>query len=278
MKIIRSARAMQKLALLLKKKKKLAVVPTMGFLHDGHLSLVKKAKSIADIVIVTIFVNPMQFGQNEDLSKYPRDERGDLAKLKTAKTDYVFIPKNTDMYPDDFQTSVTVKRISKPLCGQFRPTHFEGVATIVTKLFCITQPDIAVFGKKDYQQFRLIQQLIQDLNLPIKLIGAPTQREKSGLALSSRNSYLSSENKTKAAQIYQALRAVKNACQNGLTDIEAAKKMFGSELDQTAFAIQYAECLDRNTLAELPRIALGKTVMAVAVYLAGTRLIDNIEI
>lgn len=279
MKTIRSIAAMQKLALKLKFKKSIAIVPTMGFLHDGHLSLVKKAKLLADIVVVTIFVNPIQFGKNEDLSTYPRDERGDLAKLKSVKADYVFIPTPAAMYPETFQTTVSCGTITKPLCGAFRPTHFDGVATVVTKLFNIVQPDIAVFGKKDYQQYLVIKQFIHDLNLPIRLVGAPTQREKSGLAMSSRNKYLSPENKAKAALIYKSLSAVKKACQNGLTDIDAARVLFRSELAQASgFEIQYAECLDRNTLAPLPHIRNGKTLMAVAVYLAGTRLIDNIEL
>ena len=210
MKTVRSIKAMQSVVRKLAAGgKKIGLVPTMGFLHDGHLALIKRAKRDADIVIVTIFVNPAQFAPTEDLSKYPRDEKGDLKKIKSAGGDFVFIPKAEDIYPDDFQTYVTVEDVTRTLEGASRPTHFRGVTTIVAKLFNITRPDVAVFGMKDYQQAIVLRQMTKDLGYPIRFVIAPTVRERDGLAMSSRNKYFSPQQRPEALCLYFALRTAK---------------------------------------------------------------------
>lgn len=276
MKIIRSVSQMQKICLALKKTRKIAVVPTMGALHDGHLSLVKIAQKKADVVIVTIFVNPTQFGKNEDLAKYPHDEKGDLQKLGKLKVDYVFMPKSWDMYPKNFQTVVSVEKVSRGLCGSSRPGHFEGVATVVLKLLQITQSDFAIFGKKDFQQLKVIERLVSDLNIPVKIVAAPIVREEDGLALSSRNRYLSDDERKLALFLSRGLKRVQEACRGQKITAKRMRQIF---LDQkpknNKIKIDYVECLDSTTFKPLQKYLRGQTLVAVAAWVGKTRLIDN---
>ena len=247
-------------------RNKIALVPTMGALHEGHISLVDIAKQYADSVVVSIFVNPTQFGANEDFSKYPRTEQADLEKLENAGVAVVYIPSVEEIYAQDAATSVHVADISKELCGATRVGHFDGVATIVTKLFMQTQPDYAVFGEKDYQQLHIIKQFTRDLDIPVKIIPAPIMREVDGLAMSSRNRYLSESERGIAGIFYKTLQEIAN----GL-DIETAK----SQLLAAGFAkIDYIELRDAVTLK--PTDKKQNSRLLAAVFLGKTRLLDNI--
>ncbi len=211
MEVIRNIRKMQTRSRgLAVEGKRIGIVPTMGFLHEGHLSLIRRAKKLSDVVVTTIFVNPTQFAPNEDLKKYPRDEKGDVAKIKKAGGDIVFIPKAGDMYPADYQTYVDVENLTRTLEGAVRPGHFRGVTTVVAKLFNIIRPDVAVFGMKDYQQAVVIRQMVKDLDYPVKIVVAPTVREKDGLAMSSRNKYFTPEQRKEAVCLYAALIVARN--------------------------------------------------------------------
>lgn len=277
MKIISSPKAIQKICLQFKKKNKsIAVVPTMGFLHEGHIKLMHEARKKAAIVILTIFVNPTQFGPNEDLSRYPRDEKGDLAKAKKAGVDFVFMPKPADMYPEGYETYVEVLNASQKLCGEKRPGHFRGVATIVTKLFNITQPDMAFFGLKDFQQFAVIRRMVENLNFPIKLFGVPTVREKDGLAKSSRNVYLSDDERVRALSISRGLSKIKEAVKAGEKNIATLLKILESEIQNSnPTKIDYIEAMDAKTIGPASQYVKGNTLFAVAVFYGKTRLIDN---
>lgn len=252
------------------------LVPTMGYLHDGHLSLVKRAIAENDHVIVTIFVNPSQFGPNEDLAKYPRDIPADLEKIEKAGDSLVWMPSADEIYPDDFQTWVNVEKLTLPLEGEIRPGHFKGVTTIVAKLFNVTQPTRAYFGQKDIQQVTVINQMVKDLNYPLQVIVCPTVREADGLAMSSRNSYLNSEERRAAPAIYKGLQAAYANYLHGVrsTDelIRSASEMIGKE---PLAMIQYIRCNDPNTLAPIELITKG-AILSVAVKIGNTRLIDNI--
>jgi len=256
-------------------------VPTMGFLHQGHLSLIHKAKAHTDRVIVSIFVNPTQFAPGEDLDCYPRDLEGDHEKVQQAGGDVIFFPSVEDMYPKDAQTFVEVKEVTKPLCGSSRPIHFRGVATIVTKLFNIVTPDLAVFGKKDFQQLVTIQRMVADLHMDIEILGGDIIREEDGLALSSRNVYLSPEERTQANCLNRALRLVRQQFASGNIDsielVSAAKKLIQ---EQPLGQLDYAELRDANTLLqvgseEVNRTAIGTDRLFLAVHFGKTRLIDN---
>src|SRR5512140_2355746 len=201
--------------------RRIAVVPTMGALHEGHLSLLRAARARADIVILTIFVNPTQFGPKEDLSKYPRDEAGDLAKARSCGIDLAFCPDASAMYPAGAQTFVEVRELAQPLCGASRPGHFAGVATIVTKLFHITQPHLAIFGEKDYQQLAIIRRMVRDLDFGIEIVSVPIVREADGLALSSRNAYLSAEQRRVALALSRGLAAAEARVRAGERDARA---------------------------------------------------------
>lgn len=275
-KIVHSVSRMQKICHDLKKRKTIAVVPTMGFLHNGHLSLVKLAQKKADVVIVTIFVNPMQFGKNEDLAKYPRDAQGDLRKLSGLKVDFVFIPTVKVLYPKNFQTVVSVDQVSQRLCGSVRPGHFQGVATVVLKLFQIIQPDFAIFGKKDFQQLKIIEQMVSDLNVPVKIVAAPIMREKDGLALSSRNTYLSPDERGLAVFLNRGLESVQEACRRQKITTTRMRQIFLDQMPKNhKIKIDYVECLDSSSLKPIPEHVRGKTLVAVAAWIGNTRLIDN---
>jgi len=278
-KIIRSAGSMKKLSDGFRKKGlSIGFVPTMGYLHDGHLSLVKEAKRQNDIVVVSIFVNPTQFGPEEDLKKYPRDLKRDLIMLSKYKVDIVFHPGAGEIYPDGYKTCIEVKGLSDKLCGASRPGHFKGVATIVAKLFNIVRPDAAYFGEKDHQQQGIIKKMVKDLNMGVKIISMPTVREKDGLAMSSRNKYLSKDEREKALAINKALKFAKGLAGSGVKSSVKVKTAM-SKLMRTAkgLKIDYISICDPETLEE-KRTIKGKTLIAIAVYIGRTRLIDNIVI
>jgi pantoate--beta-alanine ligase len=254
-------------------------VPTMGNLHDGHLKLVKRAKVHNDKVIVSIFVNPMQFGANEDLDAYPRTIEEDKAKLIADGADAVFLPSVSDMYPAglDVQTYVEVPGISDVLCGASRPGHFRGVATVVSKLFNMVQPDDAFFGEKDYQQLQVIRTMVRDLSMAVKVHGVPTEREESGLAMSSRNGYLTAEEKATASLIYKAMQQMKTAIDEGNTDFLAIENAAVSKLEQHGFKNDYVKVVNAQTfMPAMPNDA--HIVIVVALFMGKTRLIDNLQI
>jgi pantoate--beta-alanine ligase len=253
----------------------IAVVPTMGYLHDGHLSLLRTARARADVVILTIFVNPTQFGPNEDLSRYPRDEEGDLAKARPTGLDLAFCPDAAAMYPAGAQTFVEVRELAGPLCGEKRPGHFTGVATIVTKLFHLTKPHLAFFGEKDYQQLAVIRRMTRDLDFGIEIVGMPIVREPDGLAMSSRNVYLSPDERRQALALIRGLDAARAAVEAGERSAAAIVAACRAPIEAAADArIDYVELRDADELTpvgELTRPA----VLALAVFVGKTRLLDN---
>lgn len=280
MQVIKSPHQMQKLILKIRKKKRIGFVPTMGFLHEGHLELIRCAKKKSDFVVVSIFVNPKQFGPNEDFKKYPRDTKSDLQKLKKLDVDVVFLPTHETMYPVGFQTSIQVTALSKILCGTCRPEHFSGVTTVVMKLFQIVQPHLAFFGQKDFQQLVIIKKMVEDLHLPIKIHCIPIVREQDGLALSSRNAYLSPKEHQWALGLYLGLNQVRQSSRGRhKISVRQALRIFCSMLPKTrSIKIDYVSCVDKDTLAPMKTIIKNKTVMAVAVWIGKTRLIDNIHL
>ena len=253
-----------------------ALVPTMGALHEGHLSLVALAKNKADRAVVSIFVNPIQFGPREDFSRYPRDEQGDLAKLGKAGADLVFAPDTAEMYPQGFSTQIKVGDLTEDLCGAARPNHFDGVATVVAKLLLQCAPDLAVFGEKDYQQLLVIKRLVRDLNIPVEIIGGPIVREADGLALSSRNVYLSPSERKTAPLLYQTIAEVAAdlAKGRGCDDAVVAARF---KLDAAGFRVDYVAVRDPDTLKPLSGPVTRARVLAAA-YLGKTRLIDNVPV
>ncbi len=258
--------------------KPLGLVPTMGYLHEGHLSLVRRARQDCASVGVSIFVNPSQFGPQEDLAAYPRDLPRDLAMLEAAGVDLVWIPSPEAMYPDDYQTWVTVERVSTGLEGEHRPGHFRGVATIVTKLFNAFQPQRAYFGQKDAQQAVVIRRLAADLDFPIEVVVCPTVREPDGLALSSRNMYLRPEERRAAAALYRALRAAEQLHASGERDAERLRQTMHHVLAQEPLAnVQYVSAADPDSLVELDGAA-ERPLLSMAVFFGTTRLIDNLII
>lgn len=258
------------------KGKTIGLVPTMGYLHDGHLSLVEEAKKRSDVVVVSIFVNPAQFGPGEDLKKYPKDLARDKALLKSFGVDFLFCPKVNDIYPEGFNTFVEVKDLPDKLCGRSRPAHFRGVTTIVAKLFNIISPTCAFFGEKDYQQQLIIKRMVKDLGLPVEVISLPTVREFDGLAMSSRNNYLSNKQKTSAASLYRALSFARQ-------EIEGGEKGSGKIISQMralikknpGIKIDYLAIVDPQTLRDVKTIK-GPALIAIAAYIGKARLIDNI--
>lgn len=254
---------------------RVGLVPTMGYLHEGHLSLVRGAKEECDHVVVSIFVNPTQFGPQEDLSKYPRDLDRDLGLLESLGVDLVWAPTAEIMYPQGYQTWVEVERITRPLEGAMRPGHFRGVATVVTKLFNGVQPHKAYFGQKDAQQAAVIRQMTRDLNFPIEIVICPIVREPDGLAMSSRNVYLDPEQRKAATVLYRSLTATKNAYENGERGAETLRQIMRDVLATEPLAqMQYVSCADYDTLEELETVQ-GKTLLSMAVFMGKTRLIDN---
>ena len=251
------------------------LVPTMGYLHEGHLSLIRQAKAECEHVIVTIFVNPTQFGPNEDFSNYPRDIEHDLKLINPLGVDLVWNPAPEIMYPPGYQAWVEVEALTRPLEGALRPGHFRGVTTVVAKLFNATQPDKAYFGQKDAQQAAVIRQMTRDLNFPIEIVVCPTVREADGLALSSRNKYLEGDDRKAATILFRALSAAKDIYEAGERNAEKLRRKMKEVLESEPRAqIQYVSCADYDTLEELAVIQ-GKTLLSMAVFLGKTRLIDN---
>jgi pantoate--beta-alanine ligase len=252
------------------------LIPTMGYLHEGHLSLVKRAREECKSVVASIFVNPTQFGPNEDLAKYPRDLERDLGLLEAVGTDLVWTPTPEIMYPSGYQTWVEVQEVSRPLEGAHRPGHFRGVTTVVTKLFNAVRPAKAYFGQKDAQQAVVVRQMTLDLNIPIEIVICPIVREPDGLAMSSRNVYLSPEERKAATVLYRALSAAKAAYQEGERGAQALRSILQETLAGEPLArMQYVSCADYDTLQELEQVG-GKTLLSMAVVFGKTRLIDNV--
>ncbi len=256
--------------------KRLGFVPTMGALHEGHLSLVRAAKAKCDVVAVSIFVNPLQFGPTEDLAKYPRTFERDRALLEGAAVDILFAPAPEEMYPAGAVTYVTVEGLSEKLCGRSRPGHFRGVTTVVAKLFHIVEPDLAFFGQKDAAQATIIRRMVQDLNLPVEIVVCPIVREPDGLAMSSRNAYLSPQGRKSALVLQRSLTEVKSRFDQGERNaanlIEAGKQVLAQE---PAVRLDYLEIVDPNTLDPMQQLT-SSALVAVAAVVGNTRLIDNI--
>jgi pantoate--beta-alanine ligase len=267
---------MQQTALALKREgKRIAFVPTMGFLHAGHASLLREGRTLGDMLVLSIFVNPIQFGPGEDLERYPRNLEGDCVIARECGVDIVFTPTAEEMYPPGFQTAIRVKELALPLCGASRPGHFDGVATVVAKLFNIVRPDTALFGRKDFQQLAIIRRMVADLALPLEIVGLPIVREADGLAMSSRNAYLSAAERTSALCLSRAITLVRERYAAGVHDAEkllaAARELIAAE---PAAMIDYLELRDAETL-EPVATASDTTLLALAVRIGATRLIDN---
>ena len=279
MRIFREAAELQTFALEAKRSGKIiGLVPTMGYLHAGHASLIDIARKRADLVIVSIFVNPTQFGPNEDLDKYPRDFEHDRALCEEHGVDVIFAPEPGAMYAPDASTWVEETVLSKPLCGASRPIHFRGVATVVAKLFNLAQPDLAVFGQKDAQQLLVIRRMVRDLNFPIEIIAAPLVRDADGLALSSRNRYLSAEERQQALVLNRTLRPAKLAIERaGIGAIADVLEAVRSTITGAGGRVDYVEALDTATF-RAPTAETREILLAMAVYFGTTRLIDNILI
>jgi pantoate--beta-alanine ligase len=276
MEIITDITSMQQAALSLKREgKRIAFVPTMGYLHGGHASLLREGRTRGDCLVLSIFVNPIQFGPGEDLARYPRNLDDDCAIARECGGDIVFTPAAAEMYPPGFQTVIRVPELALPLCGASRPGHFDGVATVVTKLFNIVQPDVALFGRKDYQQLAIIRRMTVDLSLPVEIVGMPIVRESDGLAMSSRNAYLSTDQRRSALCLSRSIRKVRELYATGERSVErlrsAALELIQAE---SATAIDYLEFRDSDSL-EPVSTAHDTTLMALAVKIGNTRLIDN---
>ncbi len=275
MKIITTVKDMQTLISDLRKEKKIGFVPTMGFLHKGHLSLIDRARSLSDILVASIFVNPKQFGPTEDYLTYPKDLDHDRKLLEKRGVDILFHPDANDMYPLDYSTYIEVKGLTDTLCGRTRPGHMRGVTTVCMKLFNIIRPHLAVFGEKDYQQAMVIKKMVSDMNLEIEIVLVSTVREDDGLALSSRNIYLSKDERKDARVLYQALQMGKKLIEEGEDDsrtvINAMQKLI--EEKKTA-QIEYIEIVDKKNLKPVEKLN-SPVLIALAVYFGKTRLIDN---
>lgn len=259
------------------KESSVAFVPTMGNLHEGHLDLVRIAKQHATCVVVSIFVNPLQFGANEDFGKYPRTMQADCAKLATRGVAVVFAPSEVDLYPQPQQVMVEPPPIAQELCGAFRPGHFRGVATVVLKLLNIVQPQVAVFGKKDYQQLHVVRQMVAQLNLPVTIVGAETMRASDGLALSSRNQYLSPVERTEATFLYLMLMEIQKALKSGVRNYAQLEETAVKELVSHGWQVDYVAIRSQNTLL-VANAGERELVVLAAARLGKTRLIDNLEV
>lgn len=276
MKIITTIAEMQTWSRSLKRDgKTIAFVPTMGFLHAGHASLLREGRTRGDILVLSIFVNPIQFGQHEDLDRYPRDMERDSRIARECGVDVIFMPEAAEMYPEGFQTSISVSDLSLPLCGGSRPGHFDGVATVVAKLFNIIMPDLALFGRKDFQQLSIITRMAADLSIPVTVIGMPIIREADGLAMSSRNAYLSAEERRSALSLSRAIALVRSRYAGGETSVRALRNEALALITQEPHSeIDYLDFRNSATL-EPVTAADDTTLMALAVRIGTTRLIDN---
>jgi len=257
----------------------ICLVPTMGFFHEGHLSLMRRAATLADLVVVSLFVNPTQFGPNEDLDRYPRDFERDMELVRGEKVTAVFAPTPDLMYPSGFQTEVRVKHLATHLCGKSRPVHFAGVATVVSKLFNVVQPDVAVFGEKDFQQLAIIRRLVADMNIPVRIVGHPIVREADGLAMSSRNANLDPANRAAALSLSTALQLARTQAGQGLRSTAELGQLLERHIHSFAgTAIDYVSFVDCESLEPVAEVD-ERTVLALAVHVDGktnkVRLIDN---
>lgn len=257
--------------------KKIVLVPTMGYLHEGHLSLLKEGRTRGDLLVMSLFVNPLQFGPREDLAQYPRDLERDKKLAESAGTDVIFSPDSGQMYPRPFRTSVEVSGLSDLLCGRTRPGHFRGVATVVLKLFNIVLPQVALFGEKDFQQLVIIRQMVRDLNVPVEIIGMPVIRESDGLAKSSRNVYLSAGERRQALSISRGLLSAADTFQKGNKNGAALTEVVRREMQAAGLKEDYVEIIDESTL-EPVHTAGNHARIVVAAYAGGTRLIDNVSL
>lgn len=276
MKVISSVSDMQKTAGALRLEgRRIGLVPTMGYLHEGHLSLMRRAREDCDVVVASVFVNPMQFGRGEDFERYPRDAEGDRKRCESTGVDILFMPDAKDMYTQSAPVFVTVEGVSDILEGAIRPGHFRGVATVVAKLFNITKPHRAYFGQKDYQQCIVIKRMVAGLNMDVDIVVMPTIREPDGLAMSSRNVYLAPEERNAAAALPRALKTAEELIRQGVSDpAEIKERMRNIILSSKGVAIDYIEIADPETLEPLD-IAGGRMALLVAIRISGTRLIDN---
>ncbi len=257
------------------KGKSIALVPTMGYFHEGHLSLMRLAGQVADHVVVSLFVNSLQFGPSEDLSRYPRNLDRDAIMAENAGVDILFVPTDADMYSSDFNTRVRVEGITDTLCGKLRPGHFEGVTTVVAKLFNIIKPQYAVFGQKDFQQLSVIRRMVRDLNWDLTIVAHPIVRENDGLAMSSRNTYLSREERRKALCLFKAIQHAKARFADGVKDASRIKAEIRDIISaNSGVDIDYIAIVDKNSLSDQERID-SQSVLALAVRVGATRLIDN---
>jgi len=257
-------------------RKTIAFVPTMGFFHEGHLSLMREGRRRGDLLVVSLFVNPTQFGPHEDFKNYPRDFESDSKMAKEVGTDILFAPEAGEMYPPDHQTFVRVEKVTGNLCGRSRPAHFQGVTTVVLMLFEIIEPHVAIFGEKDYQQLVTVQQMVRDLHMGVEVIGMPTVREADGLAMSSRNTYLLPEERKAALSLYRSLQKAKELLQKGEQKADRIlQEVKGILQSEPLVRIDYAQICDAQTLQDVDRIE-GDVVVALAAYLGKTRLIDNL--
>jgi pantoate--beta-alanine ligase len=258
-------------------ERSVAFVPTMGNLHEGHLDLVRIAHQHAQCVVVSIFVNPLQFGANEDFGTYPRTLQADCDKLKACGVAVIFAPTEADLYPQPQLITVEPPPIAQELCGAFRPGHFRGVATVVLKLFNIVQPQFAIFGKKDYQQLSVIKQMVEQLNMPVTIIGAETMRASDGLALSSRNQYLTAEERTEAIFLYQTLKEIKKSLEEGVEEVKLLEAAAAQRLVARGWRVDYVAIRNAKTLLS-PQSGDHELVVLAAAKLGKTRLIDNLEV
>ena len=255
--------------------KTIAFVPTMGFLHEGHLSLVREAKTCGDVIVVSIFVNPMQFNQSSDFDTYPRDEARDERLLEELGTAVLFMPPPSEIYPKDYQTAVEVEKVSQPLCGAVRPGHFRGVTTVVAKLFNMVKPHTALFGEKDFQQCVVIKRMVQDLNFDINVVAMPTVREADGLAMSSRNARLSPAEREVSLCVARALATAQECVSSGQRDTAIILRAVQDALTRNAdVRVEYASVCHPDSLAEVDQVS-GPTLLAIAVWVGDVRLIDN---
>ncbi len=261
-----------------REEKTIGFVPTMGALHAGHGSLIDKARTQCDIVVVSIFVNPLQFGPGEDLEKYPRTRQADLDECEKRGVDYVFIPEVAEMYSRAVLTNIHVAEISEPLCGKSRPGHFDGVCTVVCKLFNIVRPNRAYFGEKDYQQLVIIKRMVSDLSMPVEIVGCEIVREPDGLALSSRNSYLSTTQRRQAPVIQESLKSAADRIRQGDTETESLIRQISRQISEGgADSIEYVSIVDAESLADLEHVDRPARI-AVAARFGQTRLIDNLGV
>jgi pantoate--beta-alanine ligase len=278
MDVVRSIRDMKEISRRLRREGKvIGFVPTMGYLHEGHLSLIRESKRRCDVTVVSIFVNPTQFGPTEDYDRYPRDLERDMALSSSEGVDYLFVPEVAEMYPDGFCTYVEVTGdLTSTMCGRSRPTFFRGVTTVVTKLFNIVSPHLAFFGEKDFQQLQVVRRMVRDLNMDVEIIPVPTVRDKDGLALSSRNTYLSPDERRAATVLYKSLMAAKDMVESGERSAERIKGMIEEMIRSEPLArIDYIAVVDSESLRDVEEVGPG-TLIALAVWIGEARLIDNI--